>query len=154
MEMASKGYNHVVLVGNLGRDPELRTTPKGSSVCNFTLATAEKYKNKAGELVETTDWHKIELWDALADIASKWLKKGNLILIEGKIKNDNYEKDGVKHYGYKILASNLTMLGSKSEGSLDRKNDMDNSNLDSKNDMDNSNLDSTSSDDDDSDIPF
>ncbi len=141
--MASRGYNHVVLVGNLGKDPELRTTPKGTNVCNFNLATAEKYKNNAGELVETTDWHRIELWGALADISSKWLKKGSLVLIEGKVKNDNYEKDGVKHYGYKILASNLTMLGSKSEGSFD-----------SKNDIDNSNFDGTSSDDDDSEIPF
>jgi len=111
--MASRGYNHVVLVGNLGRDPELRTLPGGSNVCTFSLATTEKYKNKNGELQDRTDWHNIEIWGNLADTASKYLKKGKTLLVEGQIRNDNYEKDGVKHYAYKIFVRSFTMLDSK-----------------------------------------
>lgn len=105
--MAGKSYNHVVLVGRLGADPQLRSTPSGKSVCNFNLATNRRDKD------ETTDWHRIELWDSLADTASKYLKKGSQVLIEGRIANENYEKNGVKHYSYKIVASNMMFMDSK-----------------------------------------
>jgi len=105
--MAGKTYNHVVLVGRLGADPQFRSTTTGKSVCNFNLATNRREKD------ETTDWHRIELWDNLADIANRYLKKGSQVLIEGRIANDNYEKNGVKHYSYKIVATNMMMLDSR-----------------------------------------
>lgn len=105
--MAGRTYNHVVLVGRLGADPQFRSTPSGKSVCNFNLATNRRDKD------ETTDWHRIELWDSLADTASKFLKKGSQVLIEGRIANENYEKNGVKHYSYKIVASNMMFMDSK-----------------------------------------
>ena len=105
--MAGKSYNHVVLVGRLGADPQFRSTPSGKSVCNFNLATNRRDKD------ETTDWHRIELWDSLADTANKFLKKGSQVLIEGRIANENYEKNGVKHYSYKIVASNMMFMDSK-----------------------------------------
>lgn len=102
--MAGRTYNHVVLVGRLGADPQFRSTTSGKSVCNFNLATNRRDKD------ETTDWHRIELWDNLADIANRFLKKGSQVLIEGRIANDNYEKNGVKYYTYKIVASNMMLL--------------------------------------------
>ncbi len=105
--MAGRTYNHVVLVGRLGADPQFRSTTTGKSVCNFNLATNRRDKD------ETTDWHRIELWDNLADIANRYLKKGSQVLIEGRIANDNYEKNGVKHYSYKIVATNMMMLDSR-----------------------------------------
>ncbi len=105
--MASRTYNHVVLVGRLGGDPQHRSTTSGKSVCNFNLATNRRDKE------ETTDWHKIELWENLADTASKYLKKGSMVLVEGRIANENYEKNGVKQYSYKIVASNFMMLEPK-----------------------------------------
>ena len=105
--MPGKTYNRVVLVGRLGADPQYRSTTTGKSVCNFNLATNRRDKD------ETTDWHRIELWDNLAEIANRFLKKGSQVLIEGRIANDNYEKNGVKHYSYKIVASNLMLLDPK-----------------------------------------
>lgn len=105
--MAGRSYNHVVLVGRLGADPQYRSTSSGKSVCNFNLATNRRDKE------ETTDWHKIELWENLADVANKFLRKGSQVLIEGRIANENYEKNGVKHYSYKIVATNLLMLESR-----------------------------------------
>lgn len=107
--MANRTYNHVVLVGRLGADPQLRSLTSGKSVCTFNLATNRIGKDKA----ELTDWHRIEMWDNLADIASKFLKKGSSILVEGRVQNDNYEKNGVKQYSYKIVASNFMMLDSR-----------------------------------------
>lgn len=107
--MASRTYNHVVLVGRLGADPQLRSITSGKSVCSFNLATNRVGKDKT----EITDWHRIEMWDNLADIASKFLKKGSSILVEGRVQNENYEKNGVKQYSYKIVASNFMMLDAK-----------------------------------------
>lgn len=108
------GINKVILVGNLGKDPEVRTLENGAKVANFTLATSETYKNREGQRVTTTEWHNIVLWRGLADIADRFLKKGNQVYIEGKIKTRSWDdKDGVKRYTTEILGDNLTMLGGK-----------------------------------------
>ncbi len=108
--MANRGYNKVVLVGNLGKDPEMRVTPAGHRVCSFSLATGDNYKDQTGKLIERTDWHTITIWGNLAETASKYLKKGDKVLIEGSLRPRDYEKDGVKHYTYDIVAFNMLML--------------------------------------------
>jgi single-strand DNA-binding protein len=108
------GINKVILVGNLGKDPEVRTLENGAKVANFTLATSESYKNREGQRVTQTEWHNIVLWRGLAEIAEKYLRKGNQVYIEGKIKTRSWDdKDGVKRYTTEILGDNLTMLGSR-----------------------------------------
>ena len=109
------GVNKVILVGNLGKDPEVKYLDSGVAVANFSLATSESYKNKEGERVNQTEWHNIVLWRGLAEVAEKWLKKGSSVYIEGKIKTRKWEdKDGNTRYNTEILADNMTMLGSKS----------------------------------------
>ena len=107
------GINKVILIGNLGKDPEVKTTPNGNNVCNFSLATSEKYKDKAGEIIENTEWHNIVLWNQLADLAGKYLTKGSQIYLEGKIKTRSYEVDGVKKYVTEIYGYKMTFLGGK-----------------------------------------
>ena len=108
------GINKVILIGNLGKDPEVRTLENGAKVANFTLATSESYKNKEGQRVTTTEWHSIVLWRGLADIAERFLKKGNQVYIEGKIRTRTWDdKDGNKRYTTEILGDNLTMLGGR-----------------------------------------
>jgi len=108
------GVNKVILVGNLGKDPEVRYLDNGVAVANFSLATTESYKNKQGERVSQTEWHNIVLWRGLAEVAEKYLKKGSSIYIEGKIKNRKWEdKDGNTRYNTEILGDNMTMLGAK-----------------------------------------
>lgn len=111
------GVNKVILVGNLGRDPEIRTLESGVKVATFSLATTESYKGKDGNRVEQTEWHNIVLWRGLAEVAERFLKKGNQIYIEGKIRTRSYEKDGQKKYVSEIVADNMTMLGGKRESS-------------------------------------
>lgn len=148
--MASRGYNHVVLVGNLGRDPELRSLPSGNNVCTFSIATTERFKNKNGELQDRTDWHTIEIWGPLGDTAAKYLKKGKTVLVEGQIRNNDWEKDGVKHYGYKIMARNFTMLDSKISDDVSSNSTNDTSYADDYYE----NASSKSSNIDDDDLPF
>jgi single-strand DNA-binding protein len=108
----AKSLNRVTLIGNLGQDPELKQTPKGSSVCNISIATAESYKDKTtDEWKETTDWHRVVLWEKLADVAGQYLKKGDKVYIEGKLKTRDYEKDGKKVYITEVRATNLIMMG-------------------------------------------
>ena len=108
------GVNKVILVGNLGKDPEVRYLDNGVAVANFSLATTENYKNKEGERVSQTEWHNIVLWRGLAEVAEKWLNKGSSVYIEGKIRTRKWEdKEGVTRYSTEILADNMTMLGSK-----------------------------------------
>ena len=112
------GVNKVILIGNLGKDPEVRYLDSGVAVANFSLATTESYKNKEGERVSQTEWHNVVLWRGLAEIAEKYLKKGNSVYIEGKIRNRKWEdKDGNTRYTTEILADNMTMLGKKDAGS-------------------------------------
>ena len=108
------GVNKVILIGNLGKDPEVRYLDSGVAVANFSLATTESYKNKEGERVSQTEWHNVVLWRGLAEVAEKWLKKGSSVYIEGKIRNRKWEdKDGNTRYTTEILADNMTMLGKK-----------------------------------------
>ena len=108
------GVNKVILIGNLGKDPEVRYLDNGVAVANFSLATTENYKNKEGERVSQTEWHNIVLWRGLAEVAEKWLKKGSLVYVEGKIRTRKWEdKDGNNRYSTEILGDNMTMLGGK-----------------------------------------
>ncbi|MDC3070806.1 single-stranded DNA-binding protein [Bacteroidota bacterium] len=108
------GVNKVILIGNLGKDPEVKYLESGVAVANITLATTENYKNKEGEKVSQTVWHDIVLWRGLAEIAEKYLKKGSSVYIEGKIRNRKWEdKEGITRYKNEILADNMTMLSSR-----------------------------------------
>jgi single-strand DNA-binding protein len=111
------GVNKVILVGNLGKDPEVMTFDNGVKKASFSLATSESYKNKEGQRVDQTEWHNIVLWRGLAEVAEKYLKKGNQVYIEGKIKTRSYEQDGQKKYITEIYGDNMTMLGRREEGS-------------------------------------
>jgi len=118
------GVNKVILVGNLGRDPEVRYLDSGVAVANFSLATTENYKNKQGEKVSQTEWHNIVLWRGLAEVAEKWLKKGSSVYIEGKIRTNKWEdKEGNTRYNTEILADNMTMLGNRINSDVSDKND-------------------------------
>ena len=110
------GVNKVILVGNLGKDPEVKYLDNGVAVANFSLATTENYKNKEGEKVSQTEWHNIVLWRGLAEVAEKYLKKGASVYVEGKIKTRKWEdKEGNTRYNTEILADNMTMLGGKKD---------------------------------------
>jgi single-strand DNA-binding protein len=109
--------NKVILVGNVGKDPEVKYLDNGVAVCNFSLATSETYSNKNGEKVTQTEWHNIVLWRKLAEIAETYIKKGMQIYIEGQIRTRNWEdKDGVKRYTTEIFGTSMQMLGRKAEG--------------------------------------
>ncbi len=109
------GINKVILVGHLGRDPEVRHLEGGVTVASFPLATSETY-NKDGKRVEQTEWHNIVLWRGLAEVASKYLQKGKLVYIEGKLRTRSFEdKEKVKKYVTEVVAENFTMLGRKSD---------------------------------------
>ena len=115
------GVNKVILIGNLGKDPEVRYLDSGVAVANFSVATTESYKNKEGERVSQTEWHNIVLWRGLAEVAEKWLKKGSSVYIEGKIRSRKWEdKEGNTRYTTEILADNMTMLGKKEDSSAEK----------------------------------
>ena len=109
------GVNKVILIGNLGRDPEVRHLEGGASVANFPIATTESYKDKNGNRVEQTEWHNIVMWRGLADVAEKFLKKGMSIYVEGKLRTRSYDKDGQKHYRTEVMADNMTILSRKDD---------------------------------------
>ena len=110
------GVNKVILVGNLGRDPEVFTFDNGVKKVSFSLATTESYKDKDGNRIDQTEWHNIVLWRGLADVAEKYLSKGNQVYIEGKIKTRSWDdKDGIKRYTTEIYADNMTMLSGRRE---------------------------------------
>lgn len=110
--------NKVILIGNLGKDPEIRHTEGGIAVARFPIATSETYKDKTGNKVERTEWHNIVVWRGLAEVAEKYLKKGQSVYIEGKIRSNNYQdKEGIQRYSTEIVADNMTMLGGRGEGS-------------------------------------
>lgn len=106
------GVNKVILVGNVGKDPEVRYLEGGIAVAKFPLATSETYKNKNGEKVEQTEWHNVVLWRGLAEVAEKYVKKGKQVYIEGRIKTRTYGEENNKKYFTEILADNMTLLGS------------------------------------------
>jgi single-strand DNA-binding protein len=106
--------NKVILMGNLGRDPEVRYLPSGDPVANITIATSSRYKSKTGEMVEETEWHRVTFFGRLAEIASQYLKKGRPVYVEGRIKTRKYtDKDGVEKYATDIIASEMQLLGGR-----------------------------------------
>ncbi len=112
--------NKVILIGRLGRDPEVRYTPDGAMVTNFTLATDESYKDKNGEKVQKTEWHRIVAFGKLAEICGNYLVKGKLVFVEGRIQTRSWEdKDGVKRFTTEIIANNMQMLDSKGQARQD-----------------------------------
>lgn len=106
----SKGLNKVMLIGHLGNDPESRQAG-GNTVCNFTVATSESYKDSKGDTIERTEWHRIVVWGKLAEICKQYLAKGRQVYIEGKLQTRSWEKDGQKQYTTEIVASAMQMLG-------------------------------------------
>lgn len=110
--------NKVILVGNLGKDPEVRYMPSGSAICNITVATSRQWKDKtSGERQEETEWHRVALFDRLAEIAGEYLKKGRPVYIEGRLKTRKYtDKDGVERYTTEIIAAEMQLLGGREGG--------------------------------------
>lgn len=107
--------NKVILIGNLGRDPETRSTPSGSQVCNVTIATSRNWKDKnSGDRVEETEWHRVVFYDRLAEIAGEYLRKGRPVYVEGRLKTRKWtDKDGVEKYTTEIIAEQMQLLGSR-----------------------------------------
>lgn len=121
----ARGVNKVILVGNLGQDPELRYTGSGTAVANVSLATNESYKNRDGEVVENTEWHRLVFWGRLAEIAGEYLKKGRQVYVEGSLQTRQWEdKDGNTKYTTEVKVREMTMLGGGSDegGSSSRSN--------------------------------
>ena len=113
----ARGVNKVILVGNLGKDPELRYTGSGTAVCNFSLATNESYKNAEGEMVEKTEWHNLVVWSRLAEICNEYLKKGSQAYFEGSLQTRSYDdRDGNKKYTTEIKVREMMMLSGRSGG--------------------------------------
>ena len=109
--------NKVILIGNLGRDPEVRYLPSGDAVANFSIATSENWKDRNGQRQERTEWHNITLYRRLAEVAGQYLKKGSQVYIEGKIQSRKYtDKQGAERTAYEIVCSEMKMLGGKAEG--------------------------------------
>lgn len=109
--------NKAILIGNLGKDPELRYTASGTAVASFSIATTERFKNRNGEQQERTEWHNIVAWGNLADICGKYLAKGRQVYIEGRIQSRSYDdRDGNKRYITEIVANEMKMLGRPGEG--------------------------------------
>jgi single-strand DNA-binding protein len=108
----SGSVNKVILIGRLGRDPEIKSTPSGSTVAKFSLATDESYTDRGGAKQERTEWHNIVAWDKLAEICGQYLKKGKLVFIEGRIHTDSWDdkETGVKKYRTEIIAREMKML--------------------------------------------
>ena len=107
--------NKVILIGNLGKDPECKVLQSGQMVTNLTVATAEKWKDKDGNPQEATEWHNCQIWGKGAEIAEKYLKKGSKVFIEGKIKTRSYEKDGQTRYATEIIVKEFNFLDSKAK---------------------------------------
>ena len=111
----ARGVNKVILIGNLGRDPEVRYSPNGGAIANITLATSEAWKDKnTGEQVEKTEWHRVVFFRRLAEIAGEYLKKGSKVYIEGKLQTRKWQdKDGNDRYTTEVVANEMQMLGSR-----------------------------------------
>ena len=115
------GINKVILIGRLGSDPEVRYTPDGTAVANFSIATSEEWTDKAtNEKKERTEWHRIVAWRRLGEICGEYLSKGKQVYVEGKLQTRSWEKDGVTRYTTEIVASDVQFLGSKNSADTDR----------------------------------
>lgn len=131
-----KSVNKVILLGHLGKDPDVKYTPQGTPVARFSLATNERYKDKAGQWQDRTEWHNIVVWQRLAEIAGEYLKKGRQVYIEGRLRTDSWEDktSGEKKYKTEIVATDLVLLGGgagageegrSSRGAAPARNEMD-----------------------------
>ena len=113
--------NKVILIGRLGRDPEVRYMPNGEAVCNFSVATSEKYTDKNGQRQEVTEWHNVTMYRKLAEIAGQYLTKGSQVYLEGKIQSRKYQgKDGIERTAYEIIANEMKMLGGNSQATQEQ----------------------------------
>lgn len=120
-------FNKIIVVGNLGRDPELRYTPQGNAVCNFSVATSEKKRDKAGELQDITTWFRVTTWNKQAETASKYLTKGSPIYIEGRLKVEEWtDRDGKNRYTLEVNATDLHFIGSGRNDEMPSENVSDN----------------------------
>jgi single-strand DNA-binding protein len=119
--MAGKSVNKVTLLGNLGKDPEVKFTPQGTAVAKLTLATNERYKDKEGQWQDRTEWHNVVLWQRLAEIAGEYLKKGSKVYIEGRLQTRSWEdkQTNQKKYMTEVVANDLVLLGGRGEGGGD-----------------------------------
>ena len=114
----ARGINKVILVGTCGKDPDTRYMPSGGAVTNISIATNEQWTDKqSGQKQERTEWHNVVFFGRLGEIAGEYLKKGSQVYIEGKLKTEQYEKDGITRYSTKIIASEMQMLGGRPGGS-------------------------------------
>jgi single-strand DNA-binding protein len=121
--MASRGVNKVILVGNLGNDPEVRYMPNGNAVANLSLATSESWKDQQGQQQEKTEWHRVTMYRRLAEIAGEYLKKGSQIYIEGKLQTRKWQdQQGNDKYTTEIIADQLQMLGGRMDGGQSSQN--------------------------------
>ena len=116
--MAGKSVNKVILLGNLGKDPEVKYTPSGTPVAKITLATNERFKDKSGEWQDRTEWHNVVLWQRLAEIAGEYLKKGGKVYVEGRLQTRSWDDKttGQKKYMTEVVASDIVLLGGRGEG--------------------------------------
>jgi single-strand DNA-binding protein len=122
----ANGLNKAILIGNLGRDPEVRYTPSGLAVANFSIATSEAWTNKEGEKETRTEWHRIVAFGKLGEICGEYLAKGKQVYIEGRIQTRDWEdKEGIKRYTTEIVASQMLMLGTKDSGDTYRPSSPD-----------------------------
>ena len=113
-----RGVNRVVLIGNLGKDPDMQFLEGNIGVAKFSLATTETYKDRSGKLISQTEWHTVVLWRGLAELAQKYLHKGSLVYIEGRLKTRSWEdKDGNKKFATEVVGDNLIMLDKRNDGS-------------------------------------
>lgn len=118
----AKGVNKVIIIGNLGQDPDVRQTSGGSAVVNLSVATTESWKDKqTGEKKEQTEWHRVVLFGKVAEIAGQYLKKGRPVYIEGRLQTRKYEKEGHTHYSTEIVGSDMQMLGDGGRESASRE---------------------------------
>lgn len=116
--MAGRSLNRVQLIGNLGKDPEIKYTPQGTPVAKITIATNERFKDKGGEWQDRTEWHNVVLWQRMAEIAGEYLKKGGKVYIEGRLQTRSWDdkQTGQKKYMTEIVANDMILLGSRGEG--------------------------------------
>ena len=108
--------NKVILIGNLGADPELKYTPSSRALCNLRIATTDIFKDKGGQRQERTEWHRVTVWGDQAENCSKYLTKGRSVYIEGRLQTRSYDKDGQKHYATDVVADRVVFLGSGGGG--------------------------------------
>ena len=116
----ARGINKVILIGNLGADPEIRYTANGTAVAKLNIATTESYVDRDGNRQEQTEWHRVVVWRKLAEICGQYLSKGKQVYIEGRLRTSSYEKDGIKRYTTEIEAREMLMLGGPGDRSAGR----------------------------------